>query len=57
MEKQLQLGIMGTNYICLRHGEAFESLPGVKIAAVADPDEKRPKEFVVEYRQQGSRRS
>ncbi len=49
MGKQLRLGIMGTSYPCLRHGEAFQALKGVQLAAVADPNDKRRKEFVRKF--------
>lgn len=49
MARQLRLGFMGTGYPCLRHGEAFQALPGTELAAVADPDDARRGEFVRKF--------
>ena len=49
MAGSLRLGFMGTSYPCLRHGEAFEALRGAELAAVADPDMGRRKEFVRKF--------
>jgi len=49
MAKRLRLGFMGTSYPCLQHAAAFEMERGAELSAVADPDDRRRKEFVRKF--------
>lgn len=45
MTRSLRVGFMGASWPCQRHAEAFQTLRGAKVAAIADLDEQRRKAF------------